>query len=82
MLRELAARRIAELSESAFLTREAGLPMLPLLGRLSAVLQSIRQGGDVVATALQVPGIVERLLSRVEKRWPWSEAWRALLGVG
>jgi len=56
--------------------------MLPLLGRISAVMQSIQHGGDPLSTALQVPGILERILARIERRWPWAEAWRALLGVG
>jgi len=82
VIRELAVRRLAELQESAFLSRETGIPMLPLLGRLSAIFQAIQQGGDPISTALSVPGILERLLSRVERRWPWGEAWRAMLGVG
>jgi len=75
-------RRLAEVSESLFITRETGMPMLPLLGRISAILQSIQHGGDPLSTALQVPGILERLLSRVGRRLPWAEAYKALLGVG
>jgi len=82
VLRELAVRRLVEASEALLISRETGLPQLPLLGRLSAVLMSIRHGGDPIATALSVPGMLERILSRIERRWPWAEAWRALLGVG
>jgi len=56
--------------------------MLPILGRLSAVLMSIRQGGDPLSTALQSPGLLERILHRIERRLPWAEAYKALLGVG
>jgi len=82
VLRELAVRRLVEASESLFLSRETGIPMIPLLGRLSAILQSIRQGGDPLSTALQSPGLLERLLHRLERRLPWAEAYKALLGVG
>jgi len=81
VLRELAVRRLAEASEALFISRESGLPMLPLLGRLSAILQSLQHGGDPLSTALSVPGILERILHRLERRLPYGEAWRALLGV-